>query len=132
MAARIRGLQRDRHARGFRQPFLSPYFPAGEKRVGDFEQAVAAAVDYLRRAWPTELGNLNYKIVDGQSLESIRNQVRRWSVIREPQTVVIFRLPTERFGQLRNALENRIRIEQVVFEAAGNLVGKDPWDLLGD
>ncbi|MEN9752500.1 MAG: hypothetical protein RL670_191, partial [Actinomycetota bacterium] len=57
---------------------------------------------------------------------------RRWSIIKSPQTVVIFRIPAERFGALRNPLENRIRIEQLVFEAAGSLVGKDPWDLLGD
>ena len=45
---------------------------------------------------------------------------------------MIYRIPVERFDALRNPLDNRIRIEQVVFEAAGNLVGKDPWDLLGN
>lgn len=132
MASRVRGLHRDRRGRGFRQPLLSPFYPPGEKRLSEFEQAVVAAVDYLRRAWPQELGDLNYKIVDGPNLEALKSHVRRWSVIREPQTVVIYRLPTERFGHVHNPLDNRIRIEQVVFEAAGNLVGKDPWDLLGD
>lgn len=132
MATKTRGLHRDRHGRGFRQPFLSRFYPPGEKRLGDFEQAVVAAIDYLRRAWPNELGALDYKIVDGPSNDASRERVRRWSVIRHPQTIVIYRLPVERFGALRNPLDNRIRIEQVVFEAAGNLVGKDPWDLLGN
>jgi hypothetical protein len=132
MATRERGLHRDRHGRGFRQPFLSLFYPPGEKRLGDFEQAVAAAVDYLRRAWPNELGSVDYKIVDAPSRDVSNERVRRWSVIRQPQTIVIYRIPVERFGALRNPLDNRIRIEQVVFEAAGNLVGKDPWDLLGD
>jgi len=132
MAIKPRGLFRDRHGRGFRQPFLSRFYPPGEKRLGDFEQAVVAAVDYLRRAWPNELGSLDYKIVDGPSNDASRELVRRWSVIRQPQTIVIYRLPVERFGALKNQLDNRIRIEQVVFEAAGNLLGKDPWDLLGN
>ena len=100
--------------------------------MGDFEQAVVAAVDYLRRAWPTELGSVDYKIVDAPSGDASKERVRRWSVIRQPQTIVIYRIPVERFDALRNPLDNRIRIEQVVFEAAGNLVGKDPWDLLGN
>ncbi len=132
MAIKARGLHRDRHGRGFRQPLLSRFYPPGEKRLGDFEQAVVAAVDYLRRAWPNELGSLEYKILDAPRSDLNNEQVRRWSVIRQPQTVVIYRLPVERFGALRNSLDNRIRIEQVVFEAAGNLVGKDPWDLLGN
>ncbi|MEN9753546.1 MAG: hypothetical protein RL670_1237 [Actinomycetota bacterium] len=132
MKSSARGLQRNRRGRGFRQPALSPLYPPGEKRLGDFETAIVSAVEFLRRAWPDELGKLEYRIVDGPSLESTTNQVRRWSVIRDPQMVVIFRHPIERFGALRNALDNRIRIEQVVFEAAGNLIGKDPWELLGD
>ena len=131
MASKVRGLNRDRRGRGFRQPLLSPFYTPGEKRLSEFEQAVVAAVEFLRRAWPQELGNLNYKIVDGPHLDATKTSVRRWAVIREPQTVVIYRLPTERFGRFHNPLDNRIRIEQVVFDAAGNLVGKDPWDLLG-
>ena len=132
MPIKARGLHRDRRGRGFRQPFLSRFYPPGEKRLGDFEQAIVAAVDYLRRAWPNELGSLDYKIVDAPSADASKERVRRWSVIRNPQTIVIYRLPVERFDSLRNQLDNRIRIEQVVFEAAGNLVGKDPWDLLGN
>jgi hypothetical protein len=58
--------------------------------------------------------------------------VKRWSVRAESKTIVIYRLPILRLNHnlQSNPTEERIRIEHFVFEAAAELAGKEPWELI--
>jgi hypothetical protein len=46
--------------------------------------------------------------------------------------IVIYRIPTERFGthSRQSALDERIKVEEQVFEAIAELLDIDPWDLV--
>jgi hypothetical protein len=58
--------------------------------------------------------------------------VKRWSVRAETKTIIIYRLPILRLNHnlQANPTEERIRIEHHVFEAAAELIGKEPWELI--
>lgn len=47
-------------------------------------------------------------------------------------TIIIYRLPILRLnqGQSNNPTDERVRIEHHVFEAAAELIGKEPWELI--
>ena len=126
-----RGSNRDRHGRGIRQPLLSNLFRAG-RRTNGFEQIVSGTCEYLKNAWPDELADLKWQVVDTPSMNSESQGVRRWAVKPETMTIVIYRIPIERLGHHRrtDALHERMHIEEFVFAAVGQLVGKDPWDLV--
>ncbi|MEY4436685.1 MAG: hypothetical protein RL100_149 [Actinomycetota bacterium] len=126
-----RGNNRDRHGRGIRQPLLSNLFRAG-RRTNGFEQIVNGTCEYLKNAWPDELADLKWQVVDTPSINSESQGVRRWAVRPETMTIVIYRIPIERLGHHRrtDALHERMHIEEFVFAAVGQLVGKDPWDLV--
>lgn len=126
-----RGSNRDRHGRGIRQPLLSSLFRSG-RRSGGFEQIVAGTCDYLKNAWPEELADLKWQVIDTPAINSESQGVRRWGVKPESMTIVIYRIPIERLGHHRrtDALHERMHIEEFVFAAVGQLIGKDPWDLV--
>lgn len=126
-----RGSSRDRHGRGIRQPLLSNLFRAG-RRTNGFEQIVSGTCEYLKNAWPDELADLKWQVIDTPSMNSESQGVRRWAVKPETMTIVIYRIPIERLGHHRrtDALHERMHIEEFVFAAVGQLVGKDPWDLV--
>lgn len=131
---RSRGAFRDRHDRGFRRPLLSNLFRNGESRLASFEQIVAGTCEYLMAAWPEDLAELKWLVADAPSINDDAKQVRRWGVDRAKKTIIIYRLPIERLGHFRrpDALDERMHIEQKVFEAVGFLLERDPWDLMPD
>lgn len=122
---------RDRHGRGLRQPLLSSIFKNG-RRNSTFEQVVGGTCEYLRNAWPDELADLHWEVMDAPGLSPEATGVRRWAVKRDQMTIVIYRVPIERLGHPRrtDALHERMHIEENVFAAVGSLIGKDPWDLV--
>lgn len=93
---------------------------------------MAGTCDYLKAAWPDELANLKWRIVDAPALKESSPEVARWSVNAMAFEITIYRLPIERMGHSRrpDALEERMHIEQFVFAAVGELIGKDPWQLI--
>ena len=127
-----RGASRDRHGRGIRRPLLSNLFRFGDSRLAGFEQIVKSSCEFLRDAWPDELGQLNWRILDAPALPDGAESVRRWSTRPESMTVVIYRLPIERLGHHRRTdpLHERMHIEEYVFTAAASLIGKEPWQLI--
>jgi hypothetical protein len=131
---RSRGSSRDRHGRGIRRPLLSDLYAYGQSRATSFEQIVSGTCDYLKAAWPNDLNELNWQIFDAPSLKGEAKAVRRWAVRRESMTVVIYRVPIERLGHHRRAdrLHERMHIEEYVFAAVGELLGKDPYELIPD
>ncbi len=75
---------------------------------------------------------LSWKIMDAPVLGANSTRVRRWSARVETMTIVIYRLPILRLDNLsgNHPIEDRVRIEHYVFEAAAELTGKEPWELI--
>jgi hypothetical protein len=59
-------------------------------------------------------------------------EIPRWRVDQETKMIVIYRIPTERFGahSRQGAIEERLKVEEQVFEAIAELLDIDPWDLV--
>ncbi len=51
---------------------------------------------------------------------------------KETKMIVIYRIPTERFGthSRQGDIEERLKVEEQVFEAIAELLDIDPWDLV--
>ncbi len=132
MPGKARGISRNRHGRSIRRPVFGSFIRNQLSQPGGFEQVVSATCDYLRASWPDELELLNWRVADAPLLGPDDNQVRRWSVRKNTMTIVIFRIPIERLGHHRrtDALHERMHIEEYVFAAVGELLGKDPWELV--
>ncbi|AOY56373.1 hypothetical protein A4Z71_05325 [Candidatus Rhodoluna planktonica] len=98
-----------------------------------FEQIVEGACDFLRHAYPEDLGSMRCLITDAPAVSESSEGVKRWAARPEDLTIVIYRLPIERLGHVRRTdpMHERMHIEEYVFQAAAALIGKDPWDLLG-
>lgn len=129
---RSRGSHRDRHERGLRRPLLASLFRVGDSRLASFGQIVSGTCDYLKAAWPEDLAKLRWRIIDAPALNKNTDEVARWSVNKEAFEITIYRLPIERMGHSRrpDAMDERMHIEQYVFTAVGELIGKDPWQLI--
>jgi hypothetical protein len=129
---RSRDGYRDRHERGIRRPILSKLFKFGKTRSHGFEQYVETAVEYLKGIWEEDLEGLSWKVLDAPSISEYTTEIPRWRVDKETNTVVIYRIPTERFGahSRQGAIEERLKVEEQVFEAIAELLDIDPWDLV--
>jgi hypothetical protein len=97
-------------------------------RMSSFEEIVKNTVEFIIANYPEELSALRYEIYDSPSFRPDSKKVRRWAVKTNQQTIVIYRLPIERFGAHRRKtnFEIRMSIEFQVFSAAAELIGRDP------
>lgn len=128
---RPRANRRDRHGRGVRRPLWSPRFEPGVARVGNFEATVQDAAEYLRTEYSDVFRDLRVLIRDLPPLQGEINSIRRYSHRRETNTVIIYRIPIQRFRFRIDPLEEMFRIESYVIEAAAEMVGRDPRDFMG-
>jgi hypothetical protein len=129
---RSRASYRDRHDRGIRRPILSKLFKFGQTRSHSFEQYVETAVEYLKGIWIDELSGVSWKVLDAPAISDNSTDVPRWRVDRDSKVIVIYRIPTERFGNhsRQSVVEERLKVEEQVFEAVAELLDVDPWDLV--
>jgi hypothetical protein len=128
----LRPRARDRHGRGMRPSLSGAQYKTGGSNLDSFASIVSTTCEYLRERWPDELGDLRYRILDAPILGENSTFVKRWSVRPESKTIIIYRLPILRLNQNQssNPTEERVRIEHHVFEAAAELIGKEPWELI--
>lgn len=104
----------------------------GRSPLGFFESVVAGAVEFLRDAWPEELEKLTWQVSDAPLAATVGDEVSRFSVNHELFRITIFRIPIERLTHHRRTdrMDERFHIEQYVFQATAELLGKDPGDLV--
>jgi hypothetical protein len=123
---------RDRHGRGVRHSLSGALYKTGGTGFDSFASIVNATCEYLKERWPNELGNLKHQVVDAPIIGPNSQFVRRWAVRPESNMIIIYRLPILRLSHKEtvNATEERIRIEHHIFEAAAELIGKEPWELI--
>lgn len=121
--------RRDRHGRGMRRPVHSKLFRFGMSGGSYFEQVVADTCDYLKESFPEELGNLSFRIEEVPPISSEVGEVVRYSVNRQNFQITLYRIPIQRMNRVKY-LDPQMQIERAVFDAAAELVDKDPWDLI--
>ena len=133
-ASKLLAITRNRHGRSIRRVSLSPLFEQGSSRIGGFEDIIKNTVEFIKANFADELSDLKYEIYDSPSYRPGVKKVRRWAVKSDQMTVVIYRLPIERFGQHRRKtlFEIRMSIEYQVFSAAAELIGREPAFFLGE
>jgi hypothetical protein len=124
--------RRERHGRTARGSLLS-HLEAG-RSLSFFETVVSQTVDFLRTAWPEELSKLDYRLKDAPDGSDPKSEVARYSVNQKTFRITIYRLPIERMTHHRRTdrMDERFHIEQFVFQAAAELIGKNPDDLIPD
>jgi hypothetical protein len=124
--------RRERHGRTARGSLLA-HLGAG-RSLSFFETVVSQTVDFLRTAWPEELSKLDYRLADAPGGSDPKSEVARYSVNQKTFRITIYRLPIERMTHHRRTdrMDERFHIEQFVFQAAAELVGKNPDDLIPD
>jgi hypothetical protein len=126
---------RDRHGRGVRRPLWSPRFEPGLARRRNFNDTVQDAVGYLRANFPDEFAQLQAEVRDLPSTTadsvSANGRMRRYAFNRETHTVIVYRIPIKYLGRAEDAIEELMRIESYVIEAAAEMIGRDPRDFFG-
>lgn len=126
-----------RHGRAGRSPLTRPPLPGVGSRYERFDMAVASTADVLRQTWPElrdvriEVGSLPVGEPDGE--------VPRWSLDRSRKLIVIHRVAVERLDKAHgepmhraDEFHSRLLVENAVFRAAAEYLGRDPWDLGAD
>ncbi len=77
---------------------------------------------------------LTWQVSDAPLGNGAGNEVARFSVNPEKFRITLYRIPIERLTHHRRTdrLDERFHIEQFVFQATAELLGKDPGDLVPD
>ena len=124
--------KRERHGRPIRGSLLSHL--ASTRPLSFFENVVSQTVEFLRAAWPEELDKLDWRVADAPPALDTNQEIARYSVNREKFRITIYRIPIERLTHHRRTdrMDERFHIEQFVFQASAELIGKDPGDLIPD
>ncbi|MDE2409407.1 MAG: hypothetical protein KGL72_03790 [Actinomycetales bacterium] len=125
-----RGAYRDRHGRGIRRPLWSPRFEPGVARQGNFADTVQDTAAYLRSNFPDEFAKLTVVVRDLPPLHSETKKLRRYAFNAESNTVYIYRIPIKYLGRAFDPVEEIMRIDSYVIEAAAEMIGRDPRDFL--
>jgi len=123
-----RGLARNRHGRGIRRPYWSNRIGAGTVRKGTFEVAVDDAAHYLRSVFPSEFANL--RTVISNLPPATAPGVPLYRIHKATETIYLYRIPIERLRQRSDRIDEMIRIEEIVIQAAAKLVDQDPRNFL--
>ena len=119
-----------RHGRQLRNYVLASL---GRRPYGSFADVVAETCDFLREEWPDELSKLRWQILDAPA-GVVDGKVPRWRADPQEMRITIYRIPIQRQTHTRRPdyLDERFHTEQFVFLAVGELLGRDPWELMPD
>ena len=125
-----RASTRDRHGRDRYRASLVSERVARKTGMSQFEQIVSSTCDYMRAEWPTELKGLNWVVADAPALEQGATEVPRYAVNPATMTIAIYRVPIIRLTHNRRTdfMDERMHIEQFVFSAVAELLGREPWN----
>lgn len=121
---------RSRHGREVRGSLTSHL---GTKvPLGFFETVVSQTVDFLKLNWPEELESLRWRVSDSPMFSDAAEEVPRYSINSREFRITIYRIPIERLTHhiRTDRLDERFHIEQFVFQAVAELLGKDPGDMI--
>lgn len=101
-------------------------------RIPRFEQIVAETIDYLRTRSPEEMAGVRVQVAAmPPELQHPQEGIDRWRVVA-PKGIVLYRVPIDRLAKLHCSapVHYRMHVERIVLEAVGELLGRDPRDIL--
>lgn len=126
---RVRPSRHGRHGRQGRSSVVPPPLPPLDSRIDRFDLIVGMTADYLRDAWE-DLRDVSFEI-GSMPAASDDDGIPRWTVDREAERIILYRLPIERLDRAHRVdeLHGRMIIESAVFRAAAEYLDRDPWDL---
>ena len=118
-----------RHGRQGRSSVVRPPLPPLQTRPERFDLIVGDTAEYLRETWP-ELREARFEIGEMPEVSDTEG-IPRWIVDRDAGRIVLFRLPIERLDipARVDQLGFRMMVEGMVFRAAAEFTGRDPWEL---
>ncbi len=121
----------DRHGRAGRSSVLRPPLRPLAGRVDLFAISVTAAAEYLRGAYPEELGDVQFAIAGMPTSIQHGDGLDRWSINRDERLIVLYRVPIQRLTRLHidDDLHRRMAAESCTFQAAAEYIGLDPWEI---
>lgn len=105
-------------------------------RVLTFKRAAGAAVQYLQTQFPEQLGNVNIGFatmpIHRPTGEERSQRPMYYDIDREKQSIILYRLPIQRFRGLHvdDEEHRRMFIEHCVYEAVCEYLDVDPWNFL--
>lgn len=99
-------------------------------RSGNFAAAVEDAAEFLREVYPESFAGLRTEVRDLPPLKGELNSLRRFAFDRQTNTVYIYRIPVVHLGRMADPLDEVFRIENIVIQAAAEMIGRDPRDFL--
>jgi hypothetical protein len=100
-------------------------------RQRNFSDTVQDTAAYLRETFPTDFPELKAVVRDLPPLHTDGNaRLRRYAFHRDSNTVYIYRIPIKYLGRAYDPLEEMMRVESYVIEAAAEMIGRDPRDFL--
>lgn len=122
-----------RHGRRpIRSSLTGPALPNPSSRVTRFETDARAAVQYLQSVLPDELHGVQIGFQTVPSGFGESEQPLFYSVDRGAHTIMLFRMPIQRFDGLHVSDDEHRRyfVEHCVYRAVCEYLGRDPWDVL--
>jgi len=130
----VRSRARNRHGRALRSPVTGPLLPILYSRVENFFTVVSQTVQYLQSVWPNELADVRIDVASNPPRNSSSRHIERWSVKRDENRIVLYRIPIQRMTRLHrnDDLHRQMAIESAVFHAIAEYLGKQPWELGGE
>lgn len=128
-AASARGARHGRHGRLGRSEVVRPPLPPLDGRLDRFEITVGGAVEFLRSAWD-ELRDVRFEIA-AMPIHERGDGIPRWRTDHAAKRVTLFRVPIERLLPKGHddAAHRRVAIENAVFHAAAEYLGREPWEI---
>ena len=84
----------------------------------------------MRQRFPEDFENLVAIAREFPPLHAESSKVRRFAFHRESKTIYLYRIPIKYLGRAFDPVEEIMRVESYVIEAAAEMVGKDPRDFL--
>lgn len=107
-----------------------------ETRETFFLDAFDDAVEYLKERWPSELGPVRFMAVrmPPSELAERAPELPRYLLAPTQQAILVVRFPVERLTRLhiKDAWHKRAAIENAVYRAAADYLGRDPWEVAPD
>ena len=129
--SRFRGRGTSRHGRSLRSPVSGPHLPVIHGRIETFFDIVAQTAQYLRSLWQRELDDVTFEVRSSPGDVDVQGNVPRWSVDVASRRIVLYRVPIQRMSRLHvdDAIHRQMAIEECVFRAVAEYLGRPPEDL---
>ncbi|WP_087010815.1 metallopeptidase family protein [Leucobacter sp. 7(1)] len=131
MSDRVRRARRHGR-RPIRSSLVGPGLPNPASRVARFEAQARGVVSLLQAHFPEDLDGVRIGFQTAPTGEGDGGNPLLYSVDRDAQTIMLFRMPIQRAKGLHvdDDEHRRYFVEHCVYLAVCEYLGREPWELL--